>query len=425
MTAGADAQAGFAAVLVDEWIRAGVTDVVIAPGSRSTPLVVALAADGRARLHVVLDERSAGFFGLGLGLASGRPAVVVTTSGTAAVELHPSVVEASQAGVPLIVATADRPADLHGVGAPQTVEQEGLFGPVVRWSLALGVADRASAPAWRSWASRTVTAALDGPDGPGPVHLNLAFREPLMGDVVDPPPGRPGGRPWHRVTAGTESPPGDVVAYLAGMAGRPGLIVVGAGGCHSDDAELADAVHRLADALGWPVLADPRSGCRIPGRRTVAAADALLRVDEVAGLRPEVVLRLGSPWASRVLAIWLGRLGPSVEQVLVDPYGRWADPERSAATIVRCAGAALCRAVAAAVGTDMAAATGGRGVGGGVVTGRGGGPSCDRPDPERAPGGNRTWGRPHPGRCTAGRRHSVRFLVHAGPGCGMVRTAAP
>ena len=114
---------------------------MVAPGSRSTPLVLALDRDRRLRVHVVLDERAAGYVALGLGLASGRPAVVATTSGTAAVELHPAVVEAHHAGVPLIAATSDRPPELHQVGAPQTVHQEGLFTGTARWSVAPGVAD--------------------------------------------------------------------------------------------------------------------------------------------------------------------------------------------------------------------------------------------------------------------------------------------
>src|SRR5580704_3005388 len=147
---GPDVQATFAATLVDEWVRAGLTDAVVAPGSRSTPMALALAADGRLRLHVVLDERSAGFTALGLGLASGRPALVLTTSGTAAVELHPAVVEAHEAGVAMVAVTADRPPELHGVGAPQTVEQDGLFGRAVRWQANPGVPEQAAAPTWRS-----------------------------------------------------------------------------------------------------------------------------------------------------------------------------------------------------------------------------------------------------------------------------------
>src|ERR1700730_4599673 len=148
MTGGPGAQAAFAATLVDEWVRAGIRHAVIAPGSRSTPLTLALASDGRLQLHVVLDERSAGFVALGLGLAEGWPALVVTTSGAAAVALHPAVVEAHHAGVPLIAVTADRPPELQGVGAPQTIDQVGLFGPAVRWASAPGVASQGSSGSW-------------------------------------------------------------------------------------------------------------------------------------------------------------------------------------------------------------------------------------------------------------------------------------
>ena len=338
---GPDIQATFAATLVDEWVRCGVTDAVVAPGSRSTPIALALAADGRLRLHVVLDERSAGFTALGMGLASGRPAVVLTTSGTAAVELHPAVVEAHEAGVPLVAVTADRPPELHGVGAPQTVDQEGLFTRALRWQATPGVPDQAAAGAWRSLAARAWSEATSGPAGPGPVHLNLAFREPLIGVATDPPPGRAGGAPWHVASAGVAPPSAGDVACLV-EAGPRGLIVAGAG------AGDADAVTAMASALGWPVLADPLSGCRVPGPLTVAAADALLRAPLVDGWRPEVVLRLGRPWASRVMATWLSRLDPDVTQIVVDPYGRWSDPERMARLVLRCDPTVLALAVAAA-----------------------------------------------------------------------------
>jgi 2-succinyl-5-enolpyruvyl-6-hydroxy-3-cyclohexene-1-carboxylate synthase len=318
MTTDRDAQATFAATLVDEWERGGVTDAVVAPGSRSTPMLVALERS-RLRLHVVLDERSAGFVALGLGKATGRPAVVVTTSGTAAVELHPAVVEAHQAGVALIAVTADRPAELHGVGAPQTVEQDGLFGGAVRWAASPGVPDRAVASTWRSVASRAVAEAAAG----GPVHLNLAFREPLLGDVVDMPPGRADGRPWHGAVVAEAAP-------AVPVAGR-GVIVAGEG------VTDPDPVLALGERLGWPVLADPLSGCRRPG--TVAAADALLRIP---GWSPDMVLRLGRPWASKVMAGWLA--GLEVPQVVV---GGWADPDRVASTVVRADPSSFCRAVLA------------------------------------------------------------------------------
>ncbi len=347
-----DVQAAFCAVLVDEWARSGVTDAVVAPGSRSTPLVLALDADPRVRVHVVLDERVAGFVALGVGLGSGRPAVVVTTSGTAAVELHPAVVEADQAGVPLVAVTADRPPELHQVGAPQTVEQDGLFGRSVRWAVSPGVADLAASGSWRSLGARAVAAAVGGgaAGGPGPVHLNLAFREPLLGAPagVPVPAGRAGGEPWHRRSVAVGAPAAEVIESLLAYAGGRGLIVAGAG--------VGDPESWVAAAgrLGWPLLADPRSGCRVPGESVVAAADALLRVTRVAAWRPDVVVRVGAPWASKVLAQWLAGLGPEVRQVLVDPWGRWADPDRQAGQVLAADPGVLARTLLAAAGGGAA-----------------------------------------------------------------------
>jgi 2-succinyl-5-enolpyruvyl-6-hydroxy-3-cyclohexene-1-carboxylate synthase len=347
----ADVQAAFCAVAVDEWARAGVTEAVVAPGSRSTPLILALDADPRIRVHVVLDERSAGFVAVGLGLATGRPAVVATTSGTASVELHPAVVEAFHARVPLLAATTDRPPELHLVGAPQTIDQEGLFGPAVRWAVSPGVADPAGMSSWRSVASRCVAEALGAGSGPpGPVHLNLAFREPLLGSAarVNTPPGRPGGAPWHafRPPAGA-SPPEPVVDLLRARVGKPGLIVAGAG------AGEPDFLLGLAARLGWPLLADTRSGCRVPSSPAVpviGAADALLRIPSVAAWQPEIILRVGAPWASKVLNGWIGGLPASVLQLLLDPHGAWRDAERTASHLVRTDPGALLAAVAAGPG---------------------------------------------------------------------------
>ncbi len=344
----ADVQAAFCAVLVDEWARAGVTEAVVAPGSRSTPLVLALDADPRMRVHLVLDERSAGFLAVGLGLATRRPAVVATTSGTASVELHPAVVEAFHAGVPLLATTTDRPPELHLVGAPQTIEQEGLFGPAVRWAVSPGVADPAGMSSWRSVASRCVAEALGAGSGqPGPVHLNLAFREPLMGFAarVNTPPGRPGGVPWHayRPPPGA-SPPEPVLDLLQSHVGQRGLIVAGSGA--GDPALLLG----LAARLGWPLLADSRSGCRVPSSPSVpviGAADALLRIPSVAAWQPEIILRAGAPWASKVLNGWIGGLPASVPQLLLDPSGVWRDAERTASHLVRTDPGALLAAVAA------------------------------------------------------------------------------
>jgi len=318
--------ASFSATLVDEWVRAGLTDAVVAPGSRSTPLVVALARESRMALHVRLDERSAAFFALGIGLATSRPAVLVTTSGTAAVGVHAAVVEAHLSRVPLIVCTADRPPELHHVGAPQTIEQSVLFGGALRWAVDPGVPDEEARSSWRSLASRLVAEATAGPMGPGPVHANLSFRDPLLGTPGELPPGRRNGRPWHRVEPVQRVLDPGSLAALARPAAK-GLIVAGAG------AGRPETIRRLASTLGWPVLADPRSGARIPGEPgspTIAAADALLRVESFAGAHvPEVVLRLGQPWASKVVGEWLSSCsGSGAVQVLVDPHWAWQDPRR-------------------------------------------------------------------------------------------------
>jgi 2-succinyl-5-enolpyruvyl-6-hydroxy-3-cyclohexene-1-carboxylate synthase len=327
--------ASFSATLVDEWVRAGLTDAVLAPGSRSTPLAVALARESRIALHVRLDERSAAFFALGIGLATGRPAVLLTTSGTAAVEVHAAVVEAHLSRVPMIVCTADRPPELHHVGAPQTIEQGGLFAGAVRFFAEPGLPDDGGRWSWRSLGSRLVAEATVGPMGPGPVHANLAFREPLLETPDELPPGRRNGRPWHRAGGVRRVPEPASLDALVGLA-RPaarGLIVAGAG------AGTPEVVRRLADTLGWPVLADPRSGARVPGTpgaATVAAADALLRVESFAASHlPEIVLRLGAPWASKVLSGWLTSCAAAgAVQVMVDPHWAWRDPGREADMVI-------------------------------------------------------------------------------------------
>jgi 2-succinyl-5-enolpyruvyl-6-hydroxy-3-cyclohexene-1-carboxylate synthase len=328
----ASQNAELSATLVDEWVRAGVRHVVVAPGSRSTPMALALADRAELSLHVHVDERSAAFVALGLGLATGVPAVVLTTSGTAAVELHPAVVEAHQAAVPMLVVTADRPPELHHVGAPQTVDQHRLFGGAVRWFVDPGPPVSTTRSGWRSLGARAVVEALGaGGVAPGPVHLNLPFREPLLGDAGPLPEGRPSGEPWHR--AGATAPdvasvddgvPHEVVGDVGGRV----LVVAGAG---SGDPGLLLAA---AERAGWPVVADPRSGCRTGHPAVVTTADAWLRDPAVAGdLRPDLVLRLGEPPASKVLGAWLTASG--ARQVAVERYGRWFDPDRTAVAVIR------------------------------------------------------------------------------------------
>lgn len=330
-------QATYAATLVDEFVRGGISDAVISPGSRSSPLALALAANDRLRVHVILDERSAAFFALGIGQATGRPAVVLTTSGTAAAELHAAVVEAHQACVPMIVCTADRPPDLHHISAPQTIVQGRLFAGAVRWFAEPGLVDAVPVDSWRSFASRAVAEATAGIAGPGPVHLNLAFRDPLVAEPRELPEGRIDAQPWHRAIR-MPAPPDRELA--ADFDGRRGVILAGR---HCG----RTAVHHLALALQWPVLADPLSRAR-GGPTSVAAFDGLLRVEEfVAGHRVDTVLRLGETPASKVTSAWLA--SNDARQIVVDPYGRWPDPERRADVAVHGDPTAFCDQLVAAV----------------------------------------------------------------------------
>jgi 2-succinyl-5-enolpyruvyl-6-hydroxy-3-cyclohexene-1-carboxylate synthase len=317
-------------------------------------MALALSADDRFVVHIQQDERSAGFLALGIGLASGRPAVVLTTSGTAAVELHPAVVEAHHAGVPLLVCTADRPPELRDVGAPQTIDQAHLFGRSVRWFTDAGVPDLEASASWRSLAARAVLEATSSPCGP--VHLNLPFREPLVGRPGAIPEGRAAGAAWHEAAAvDRRLAHDDVVALARRCHGRSGVIVAGSG------IEHAEPVLVLAHTLGWPVLADPRSGCRLVDRAVIAHFDTILRCAGDAdhhhpgsdpsgvaeALRPDVVLRLGGPPASKVLGQWLAAV--AADEIMVSADGTWHDPARSAAVVIDAEPSIVCRELAMAV----------------------------------------------------------------------------
>ena len=347
-----DAATAFARALVDEWARGGVVAAALAPGSRSTPLALALAGDDRVRLEVFLDERSAAYFALGAAKASGRPAIVLTTSGTAATLLHPAVVEARQSRTPLIACTADRPPELRDTGANQAIDQLKLFGATVRWFSEVGVpADVPGAGRyWRSVASRAVAEALGPPAGP--VHLNLAFREPLVpsGEPVAEVPGRADGAPWVISTARPPPPyPDDVERLTEAVAATSrGILLAGSGA-----RARPETVRRFAGAAGWPVLADTVSGLRT-GPLAVSAYDALLRAPAFADAhRPDLVVRLGAAPTGRAASRWLDH---SVRQVLVDADEAWPDPQRSASERVVADPDGLLDAVAAALPSALPSA---------------------------------------------------------------------
>ena len=330
-----------ARVLVDEFLRCGVVDAVVAPGSRSTPLAIALAEAeerGEIVLHVRIDERSAGFLALGLAKVSGLPSLVLTTSGTAAVNLHPAIVEADESGIPLIALTADRPPQLRDVGANQSIVQVPVFGGSVRSRHDLAVADLSDPAAanryWRSTASRAVAAATDSLS-PGPVHLNIAFTEPLVPDGEALAPvfdGRADGRPWTadaRLVAGMSTPLDDVLAALTGSPDVPGrgLIVVG----DHDDAEAVGLIDELADAVGWPVIGEPSGNAAACDTALAHGALLLADADFASGHVPDLVITVGRVGLNRAVMRMIARAGL---HIAVDAGRSWADPTRTADVVV-------------------------------------------------------------------------------------------
>ena len=316
-----DVQATFCATLVDEWIHQGVRSAVIAPGSRSTPLAMALAARIELSVQVVHDERVAGFVALGVGL-SGVPSILLCTSGTAAANFLPAVVEAGLSDVPMIVVTADRPEELRGVGAPQTIDQIELYGGHVRWYHDPGVADAAERGRWRALAAETMQRAQAGP-----IQLNLPFREPLLGVAEDLPEalaGSTAGRTALHDGQKPSVPVGETGGELLGeITAARGLIL--AGGRSGVDAASVAALHALT---GWPILADPISGMRhLDG--VVTTSESMLRSATFADSHlPDIVVRLGRPSTSKTLAQWVDRAvsgGAQLLQIggpgLIDPGG--------------------------------------------------------------------------------------------------------
>ncbi|WP_096393475.1 2-succinyl-5-enolpyruvyl-6-hydroxy-3-cyclohexene-1-carboxylic-acid synthase [Halorubrum trapanicum] len=371
----------WANALVDELVAAGVDAVVASPGSRSTPLTVAAAGHDELRVFSQLDERSAAYFALGRARRTGRVTPLICTSGTAAANYHPAVMEASEARVPLLALTADRPPELRDSGANQTADQEKLYGDAVRFykDLPEPAANDRALRSLRTTVARAVATA-EGADQ-GPVHLNVPLKKPLEptpvpGDVPDDLPdaaerGRDG--PYVDVTHGAPEPGDDELRALAtelGDADR-GLIVAGPADPPGIDPESVTA---LAHATGFPVLADPLSGLRYGGHTRVAPVigsyDAYLSADLAGGegasggedaddadlpdeasegwADPDLVLRLGASPTSKRLRKYLAETG--ADQYQVDPAGRWREAEFAATDLVVAEPSRLCARLSRLVG---------------------------------------------------------------------------
>ena len=364
-----DTVASFAAGLVEH----GVTDVVISPGSRSTALALTLHAQPKLRTWIQLDERSAGFFALGQARRTGRPSVLVCTSGTAAANYFPAIIEAHHAGVPMIVCTADRPPELRDWGSHQTIDQVKIYGATTRWAADLAVAGELSPTQGQLVAHRAVVSATG--INPGPVHLNWPLREPLeplaavpvieapnraapvtpgdsnagapvspggssaFGDGVLGSPVSPGGGSalgdgvlGSPVSPGEGNAPGRSAPLAALKSYERGVIIVGpdaAAGLEAQN-EVVAVVMELSAATAWPVIGEPIAGTRRArgdsAGTVIANADHILRhADIAAELAPDVVIRLGGTPTTKPLRLWLEAHRPN-HVVLIDPANRWNDP---------------------------------------------------------------------------------------------------
>ncbi len=320
-----DVTQSFAATFVDELAAQGVEFACVSPGSRSAPIAMALQRHPRIKVLIHIDERCSAFFAVGLGKATGKAAVVLTTSGTAAVEVHPAVVEASYSSTPLIVLTADRPPELQGVGANQAIDQQRLFGGAPRWFHDPGAPTEMpnAARLWRRLAARAVAEAAAGP-----VHLNLPFREPLVGPPGEIPDAL--GAPTQAVTAGRLLPSQAQVAALASALQRAQRPLVVAGELREGE-RLAPALKRL----GIPVLAEPTSQLRRPETgAAVESYEALLRAGWSLQHGPDLVVRIGATPTSRVLNRWLA--AASAPTFLLDPDRAWRDQDQVATNVLVC-----------------------------------------------------------------------------------------
>ncbi|WP_078414126.1 2-succinyl-5-enolpyruvyl-6-hydroxy-3-cyclohexene-1-carboxylic-acid synthase [Priestia abyssalis] len=344
----------YVSAFVDELVNADVTDVVVSPGSRSTPIAMLMAEHPGIHVYLNIDERSAGFFALGIAKAKRKPVALVCTSGTAAANYYPAVVEAFQSRVPLIVITADRPHELRDVGAPQAINQLHLFGQYAKWFAELALPENTESMLRyiRTTAARAVGTSLTAPAGP--VHLNFPLREPLVPSLSHPDlwaAGREEKRKQVKVHNGALVCPPAVLeeAVMKVKQYERGIIVCG----DHEDAAFTDAVVKLAEKLNYPILADPLSQLRSgkhEKKHIVNAYDTFLRNESLLeDLKPEVVIRFGAMPVSKSLLLFLKKYEPE-EMMVIDGGGGWREPTLIAADMIQCEETYFCRELGQLVG---------------------------------------------------------------------------
>jgi 2-succinyl-5-enolpyruvyl-6-hydroxy-3-cyclohexene-1-carboxylate synthase len=352
-----EALTSYVAAFVDELASVKVKDVVISPGSRSTPLAILMAEHPDIHVHLNIDERSAGFFALGIAKAKKRPVALVCTSGTAAANYYPAIVEAYQSRVPLVVITADRPHELRDVGAPQVINQIHLYGQYAKWFVELAIPENTADMLRyiRTTAARAVSTSVTAPQGP--VHLNFPLREPLVPNLSQEDLWSAGKRskPAHiEVHSGELVCPPAVLEEVAMRVQQyeRGIIVCG----DYDDEEFAGAVVQLAEKLNYPILADPLSQLRSgkhSKQRVITAYDTFLKNEPlVPELKPDIVIRFGAMPVSKPLLLFLKQYEPK-EMIVVDGGGGWREPTLSATDMIQCEEKHFCRELCRLTGDSI------------------------------------------------------------------------
>ncbi|MFC4321671.1 2-succinyl-5-enolpyruvyl-6-hydroxy-3-cyclohexene-1-carboxylic-acid synthase [Litchfieldia salsa] len=336
----------YIASFVDELVRAGVEDVVISPGSRSTPIAILMAEHPEMNTYINIDERSASFFALGMAKAKQQPVALLCTSGTAAANYYPAVVEAHYSRVPLLVITADRPHELRDVGAPQAIDQNRLYGNHVKWFVEMGLPEGTIEMNRyvRTVAARATGKALAAPAGP--IHLNFPLREPLVPDLTLEhlfSMGRNIHNKQINVTIGAPQLNNEQAQVVANMlAGKEkGIIVCG----EINDPEFAHSVTRLAGKLQYPILADPLSQLRSGSHSKEYILDSydtfLRNEDFITSVSPEVVIRFGAMPISKALLLYLKKHSDAI-QIVIDGDGGWREPTLNAAEMIYCEETSFC-----------------------------------------------------------------------------------
>jgi 2-succinyl-5-enolpyruvyl-6-hydroxy-3-cyclohexene-1-carboxylate synthase len=341
-----EALTAYTAAFVAELVQTGVTDAVVSPGSRSTPMAMVMAEHPGLNVHIHVDERSAAFFALGIAKASGKPVAILCTSGTAAANYFPAVAEANISRIPLIVITSDRPHELRDVGAPQAIDQIHLYGHHVKWFAEMAVPENSDEMLHyvRSVCGRAAATALQAPSGP--VHLNFPFREPLIPRINDENVFQLKERPRRYVNVRNGSltiDKNDLREIAASLnEHEKGMIVCG----QIEDPAFIEMVSELAERLNFPILADPLSQLRSGTHSTenvIDAYDTFLRSGEAKDyLKPTIVLRFGSMPVSKALTIFL-KENHQAEHLVVDGGGGWRDPAALSTEMIYCNETIFCQ----------------------------------------------------------------------------------